>query len=90
MKKLTQKSNRAPRMAQYKTTFLNPTKFRARDGKTVYISKEFHQKLSLIVFMLTDGKMTLADYMQNLLTHHFEDFGAEIKEIYNTKNKPIL
>lgn len=90
MKKLIQKSSRAPRMAQYKTTFLNPTKFKARDGKTVYISKEFHQKLSLIVFMLTDGKITLADYMQNLLTHHFEDFGAEIKEIYDTKNKPIL
>jgi tartrate dehydratase beta subunit/fumarate hydratase class I family protein len=90
MRKIQQKQKAALRIDQYKSAFLQPTAFLARDGKTVYISKEFHKKLSLIVLVLGGGKMTLADYMQNLLKLHFEDFGAEIKEIHNSKDKLIL
>jgi predicted ATP-dependent serine protease len=52
MKKLKQKPNGVPRAAQYKTTFLKPTEFMARNGKTVYISEESHQKISRIVLRL--------------------------------------
>ena len=72
MKNPKQKLNKALRTAQYKSTFLNPTEFVARSGKTVYISKEFHKRLSLVVFMLGGGELTLSDYLQNLLEHHFE------------------
>ncbi|WP_193555358.1 DUF3408 domain-containing protein [Flavobacterium cupreum] len=88
MKNLKQKTDKALRTAQYKSTFLTTTEFMARKGKTVYISKEFHQKLNLLVFMLGGGKVTLADYLQNLLQHHFEDFGAEMKELYGKTDKP--
>lgn len=90
MKNLKQKSNKAFRTAQYKSTFLNPTEFVARSGKTVYISKEFHKRLSLLVFMLGGGELTLSDYLQNLLKHHFEDYREEIKEIYKNMDKPIF
>jgi len=90
MKNLKQKSNKALRTAQYKSTFLNPTEFVARSGKTVYISKEFHKRLSLLVFMLGGGELTLSDYLQNLLKHHFEDYREEIKEIYKNMDKPIF
>lgn len=78
------------RTDQYKSTFLNSTEFLARNGKTVYISEEFHQKISKIVFMLGERKMTLADYLQNLLQHHFEDFGAEMKALYDKMDKPTF
>lgn len=87
MKNPKKKSGRALRTAQYKSTFLIPTEFMARKGKTVYISKEFHQKLSQLVFMLGGGKVTLADYLQNLLQHHFDDFGVEMKELYDKSDK---
>ena len=87
MKNPKKKSGRALRTAQYKSTFLTPTEFMARKGKTVYISKEFHQKLSQLVFMLGSGKITLADYLQNLLQHHFDDFGMEMKELYDKSDK---
>ena len=87
MKKAKQKPEKALRTAQYKSKFLTPTTFLARKGKTVYISKEFHQKLSQLVFMLGGGKLTLADYIHNLLQHHFDDFGAEMREVYNKSEK---
>ena len=88
MKTTNKKTDKAIRTAQYKSTFLTPTEFLARNGKTVYISKEFHQKLSQLVFMLGGGKLTLADYLQNLLQHHFDDFGAEMRAIYDKTKKP--
>jgi len=90
MKNPKQKPNKALRTAEYKSTFLNPTEFVARSGKTVYISKEFHKRLSLLVLMLGGGKLTLSDYLQNLLEHHFEDYRGEIKEIYKNVDKPIF
>ncbi len=87
MKKAKQKPEKALRTAQYKFKFLTPTTFLARNEKTVYISKEFHQKLSQLVFMLGGGKLTLADYIHNLLQHHFDDFGAEMREVYNKSEK---
>jgi hypothetical protein len=90
MKKIKQKLNGASSVAQYKTTFLQPTGFLARNGKSVYISGEFHQKISHIVFMLGDGKITISDYLYNLVEHHFQDFGEDIKALYNEKDKPIF
>ena len=90
MKKMKQKPNEASREATYKTTFLHSTEFMARNGKTVYISEEFHKTISSIVFVLGDGKITISDYLYNLLEQHFQDFREDIKALYNEKQKPIL
>ena len=90
MKNTKQKSKKNLRITQYKETFLTPTDFLARSGKTVYIDKEFHQKLNQLVFMLGNGKLTLSDYIHNLLEHHFDDFGAEMTEVYNSSDKQIF
>lgn len=75
---------------QEEKVFLQPTGFVARNGKSAYISPDFHEKLSRIVFLIGEGKITLADYLHSVLKNHFEDFGAEIKTIYACKQKPIL
>lgn len=91
MKKTAQQQEpKVLRTSQYRSAFLKPTAFKARDGKSVYISSDFHEKVSRIVFMLGDGKITLADYLYNVLKQHFEDFGDEINTIHASKQKPIL
>lgn len=90
MKNQKQKTDKVLHTAKYKSKFLKPTEFIARGGKTVYISKEFHQRLTLLVFMLGEDKLTLSDYLHNLLLHHFDDFGAEMKELYNKIEKPTF
>jgi hypothetical protein len=90
MKNIKQKSKKTLRISQYKTTFLTPTDFLARSGKSVYINKEFHQKLNQLVFMLGNGKLTLSDYIHNLLEHHFDDFGDEMREVYSNSDKQFF
>lgn len=91
MKKTQQKQHKKVlRISRYKSAFLKPTQFLARRGKSVYISPDFHEKLSRIVFLLGDGKITMADYLHSVLKYHFEDFAEEIKTIYAGKQKPIV
>ena len=89
MKNIKKRQKAALRTSQYKKAFLLPVGFRARDGKSVYISPEFHEKLSRIVFMLGKGNITITDYLYNILDQHFKDFNEEIKTMYNAYNKPI-
>lgn len=90
MKNLFKKKKRSDSNEHYKDNYLQPTKFLAKNGKTVYISDEFHQNISRIVFILGDGKITISDYLYNVLEQHFQDFGADIKALHNEMQKPIL
>lgn len=90
MKNLFKKKKQPDCMGHYKDNFLQPTDFLAKRGKTVYISEEFHQNISRIVFILGDGKITISDYLYNVLKHHFQDFGEDIKTLHIEKQKPIL
>lgn len=90
MKKTNQEQVTVLRIAQYKSLFLRRTDFIARNGKQVYVPEDFHEKLSRIVFILGEGKVSIADYMHNVLQCHFQDFGEEIKMLFGYHNKPIL
>lgn len=90
MKNLFKKTKQPVQISQYKDIFLQPTEFLARNGKSVYISKEFHNNISRIVFILGDGKITISDYLYNVLKQHFQEFGEDIKTLHIEKQKPIL
>ncbi len=75
---------------EYKKTFLQSTDFVAREGKSVYISPEFHENISKIVFLMGNGKMTISDYLYNVLTQHFQDFREEIQIVYQESTKMIF
>ncbi|OXA78973.1 Protein of unknown function [Flavobacterium aquidurense] len=90
MKNLFKNSKLPVKIWQYRDIFLQPTEFIARNGKSVYISEDFHRKISRIVFILTDGKITISDYMYNVPKQYFHDFGEDIKALHIEKQKTIL
>ncbi|MBO9676378.1 MAG: DUF3408 domain-containing protein [Sphingobacteriaceae bacterium] len=75
---------------EYEAIFFKKPDTNARDGKTVYIRPDFHVKLSKIVQVIGEDKLTIYAYLDNLLAYHFEEFGDEITKSYNDKYKPIL
>ena len=74
----------------YETIFFKRIDTNARDGKTVYIRPDFHEKLSRIVQVIGDDKITIYAYLDNLLEYHFHEFGEQITKSFNDKYKPIL
>lgn len=76
--------------ADYETLFFRRPDTNARDGKTVYIRPDFHERLSRIVQVIGDDKITIYAYLDNLLEYHFQEFGEQITKSFNGKYKPIL
>jgi hypothetical protein len=74
----------------FETIFLKNTNTTARNGKSVYIRPEFHERLSRIVQVIGEDKITIYAYLDNLLEYHFKEFGEQITESFNDKYKPIL
>lgn len=86
-----QKTRSRQRMKiDYEVTFFKNPDTQARDGKTVYIRPDFHEKLLRMVQVIGDNKISIYAYLDNVLEHHFEEFGKEIIKSFNDKYKPIL
>lgn len=75
--------------ADYESVFFKKTDTNARDGKTVYIRPEFHEKLTRIIQVIGEDKFTIYAYLDNLLDYHFQEFAEQITKSYNDKYKPI-
>jgi hypothetical protein len=56
----------------------------------VYIRPEYHERLLRIVQLTREEKTTLYSYIDNILEQHFNDFGTEIQNFFNERNKPIF
>ncbi|HSD06383.1 DUF3408 domain-containing protein [Flavobacterium sp.] len=91
-KPLAKERNRGKKVndQDYKNIFFKKTVTNARDGKTVYIRPDFHEKLSRIVQVIGEDKITIYAYLDNLLEYHFQEFGEQITTSFNDKYKPIL
>lgn len=73
----------------YENTFFKKSETNARDGKTVYIRPGFHEKLTRIIQVIGEDKISIYAYLDNLLDYHFQEFAEQITKSYNDKYKPI-
>ena len=91
-KPLLKERNRKKKVNEqdYESIFFKRPGTNARDGKTVYIRPDFHEKLSRIVQVIGEDKITIYADLDNLLEYHFQEFGEQITTSFNDKYKPIL
>ena len=74
----------------YRSLFLREAAIPARIGKTVYIRKEYHERIQLILRVIGKDEVSLFSYVDNVLAHHFETYQTEITELYNEHNRSIF
>jgi len=74
----------------YQKQFFKNPDTNARNGKSVYIRPEFHERLTRIVQIIGADKLTIYAYLDNVLEYHFRQFAEEITISFNEKYKPIL
>jgi hypothetical protein len=88
--KTTKAEKRGPQELDYEALFFSNTSGNARNGKSVYIRPEFHERLTRIVQVIGEDKISLYTYLDNVLEHHFREFGEQIIKAFNNKYRPIL
>lgn len=74
----------------YEETFMVNRFPSGRSGKVVYIRPEYHERLLRIVQLTREEKTTLYSYIDNILEHHFREFGDDITDYFNERFKPII
>ena len=54
--------------------------------KTVYVRKEYHERIQLILRVIGKDEVSLFSYIDNVLAHHFDMFQEDIKRLYEQNN----
>lgn len=85
-----EKSRNSSRKVDFEETFLVNRFPSGRNGKVVYIRPDYHERLLRIVQLTREEKTTLYSYIDNILEHHFSEFGDDITNYFNERFKPIL
>lgn len=75
---------------QFKSEFIKQSDTIARTGKQVYIRPEYHERISLIAHVIGKRGITMADYIDNVLTEHFSQNEEEIKKLLNDSTRQAL
>ncbi|MDR3267060.1 MAG: DUF3408 domain-containing protein [Tannerella sp.] len=71
------------RQQEYESLFIHePDLPPARFGKSVYIRKEYHDRISQIISVIGLNEVSLFGYIDNVLTQHFENFGEDITQSF--------
>ena len=82
--------NSTSKKVDYEETFLVNRFPSGRNGKVVYIRPEYHERLLRIVQLTREERTTLYSYIDNILEHHFREYGDDITDYFNEHFKPIL
>lgn len=70
----------------YRSLFFKDATIPARIGKTVYVRKEYHERIQLILRVIGKDEVSLFSYIDNVLAHYFDTFQEDIKKLYEQNN----
>lgn len=85
-----EKRSSSSKKVDYEEIFLVNRFPSGRSGKVVYIRPEYHERLLRIVQLTREEKTTLYSFIDNILEHHFREFGDDITNYFNERFKPII
>jgi len=71
---------------EYESLFIKETDLPpARFGKSVYIRKEYHDRISQIISVIGGNEVSLFGYIDNILASHFENYQEDITRSFKKK-----
>ncbi|MDH6254194.1 hypothetical protein M2347_003921 [Chryseobacterium sp. H1D6B] len=88
---ISQGRSKSSVQSSYESLFLQGRNISGSQGKVVYIHPDFHRRITRIIQIVGEDKISLFTYLHHILEHHFKLFEKEITADYNRKNnEPIL
>ena len=58
---------------------------RLSDRRMIYISKDTYDVLVKYISIISDRKLSIAGYLDNIVSHHIEQYKPDINDIYENK-----
>lgn len=70
--------------------FLKKSGFKASEGKQVYISKETHAKVSMLVRLLGGGEATVSGFIESVVSDYLHTHRDELNRMLDAADKVEL
>jgi len=74
----------------YEKAFLSTETIQKRGNKSMYLSEEYHERLTRIVQVIGSDKIPLFAYLNNIIEHHFQVFEGDITKEFKEKYKALF
>ena len=74
----------------YVRLFIRESPVCARLGKTIYLRKEFHERIQKIIQTIGNNEMSIFSYVDNVLEQHFAAYQDEITEEYRKRSTGLF
>ena len=74
----------------YVRLFIHESPVCARLGKTIYLRKEFHERIQKIVQTIGNNEMSIFSYVDNVLEQHFAAYQDEITKEYRKRSTELF
>ena len=71
------------RQTDFESTFLKIN--RLSDRRMVYVSKKTYEKLIKYVSVISDRKLGMVGYIDNVMSHHIDSYKPAINDMYESR-----
>lgn len=74
---------------EYIELFIRNATTAARSGKLTYVRQEYHDRIMKIIQVIGKNGLSLAGYIDHVLTHHFEQYEEAVKKLYKKNYEDV-
>ncbi len=72
-------------VSEFEQAYIRRSELSARSGKLVYIRQEYHERINKIIRVISKDQISIFEYIDNILTEHFEKYEEQITKLYDEK-----
>ncbi len=72
-------------VSEFEQSYIRRSELSARSGKLVYIRQEYHERINKIIRVIGKDQISMFEYIDNILTEHFEQYEEQITKLYDEK-----
>ena len=84
------KEERPEMLEEYRRQYVRKSDFNVHSGKTCYVRKRYHERISQIAEILGQKSFSISAYIDNVLYEHFEQFGWCMDTLLKQRFEEIL
>jgi len=84
------KTGKPDMVEEYRQQFVRKPDFNVHSGKTCYVRRKYHERISQIAELLGQKSFSISAYIDNVLSEHFERYGWCVDALLKQKFDEIL
>lgn len=81
----TRRRKKDVEVSEFEQRYIRTSELSARSGKLVYIRQEYHERINKIIRVIGKDQVSIFEYIDNILTEHFEQHEEQITKLYDEK-----